>query len=105
MTAEEAIKLAHDRSGADHREKIKSKFITNAGPEELQKFMYGISAQPGNEYFNWARIALDVRIARGLSRLNVTLIVLTVILVGLTIILIVLTVILVGLTFALVIRD
>jgi hypothetical protein len=98
MTAEEAIKLAHDPSRADHREEIKSKFIANAGPKALKKFLYGILAQPGNEYFNWARIALDVRIARDLSGLNV-------ILIGLTFILIILTMVLIVLTFELVIRG
>jgi hypothetical protein len=83
ITAKKAIELAHD-TGSDHRNEIKSSFITNAGPEELQKFMYGISAQLNNEYFNWAKIALDVRIARSLSRLTVMLVVLTIILVALT---------------------
>ena len=89
MTAEKAIELAHDKVDRDHRDEIKTKFITNAGPEELQKFMYGISAQLNNEYFNWAKIALDVRIARSLSRLTVMLVVLTLILVVLTVVLVV----------------
>ena len=90
MTAEKAIELAHDK--VDHRDEIKTKFITNAGPEELQKFMYGISAQLNNEYFNWAKIALDVRIARSLSRFTGILVALMLILVVLTLMLVVLTI-------------
>jgi len=85
MTAEKAIELAHDKVG-DHRDEIKTKFITNARPKELQKFLYGISAQPSNEYFNWAKIALDVRIARSLSWLTLWLVVFTVIQVVLTVV-------------------
>jgi hypothetical protein len=79
LTAKKAIELAHDTK--DHRDEIKDKFILIAKLTEIQKFMFGISAQPNNEYFNWARIALDVRIARSLSRLTVMLVVLTVVLV------------------------
>jgi hypothetical protein len=101
MTAKDAVKLAHD-CGKDHRDEIKNNFILKATLRELQEFIHGISAHDDNVYFNWARIAVDIRIAKGLFWLTVILVVLTTILVALTAILVVLTVALVLLTWALI---
>jgi hypothetical protein len=90
MTAKDAIKLAH-ATGEDHRDEIKNKFILKATLRQLQKFIHGIYARDDNVYFIWAKIALDIRIARSLFWLTMVLVVLTAILVVLTAPLVVLT--------------
>ena len=64
MTAKDAVRLAHD-SGKDHRDEIKNNFILKAKLRELQEFIHGISAHVDNVYFNWAKTAVDIRIAKG----------------------------------------
>jgi hypothetical protein len=91
MTAKQAIKLAHEPPPADHREEIKNKFIPKATVRQLREFIHGIYARDDNVYFIWAKIALDIRIARSLFWLTTALVALTLILVGLTIALVFLT--------------
>jgi hypothetical protein len=83
MTAKDAIKLAH-ATGEDHRDEIKNKFILKATLRQLQEFIHGIYARDDNVYFIWAKIALDIRIARSLFWLTTILVVLTATLVVLT---------------------
>ena len=83
MTAKDAIKLAH-ATGEDHRDEIKNKFILKATLRQLQEFVHGIYARDDNVYFIWAKIALDIRIARSLFWLTTILVVLTGTLVVLT---------------------
>jgi Na+/H+ antiporter NhaB len=90
MTAKDAIKLAH-ATGEDHRDEIKNKFILKATLRQLQEFIHGIYARDDNVYFIWAKIALDIRIARSLFWLTMALVWLTTILVVLTVTLVVLT--------------
>jgi hypothetical protein len=66
MTAKEAARLTHDLGG-NHTHEIQE-FIRQALPAELQEFMHGISAHTGNVYFNWARTALDIRVAENLEK-------------------------------------
>jgi hypothetical protein len=89
MTAGKAIELAHDN--VDHRDEIKNEFILKATLRQLQEFIHGIYARDDNVYFIWAKIALDIRIARSLFWLTTILVVLTTILVVLTVTLVVLT--------------
>src|SRR5882724_4220689 len=83
MTPKDAIELAH-ATGKDHRDEIKNKFILKATLRQLQEFIHGIYARDDNVYFIWAKIALDIRIARSLFWLTTILVVLTATLVVLT---------------------
>ena len=99
MTAKEA---AHLTSTGDNRADEVLDFIRGASAAELQEFMHGIQAHAGSSYFNWARTALDIRLAdeqvmsaRKLERQTQQLIYLTWGLVALTLGLLILTLVLV----------
>jgi Na+/H+ antiporter NhaB len=90
MTAKEAIRLAH-ATGEDNRDEVRKNFILKARSKQLLEFIQGIYARDDNVYFVWAKIALDIRIARSLFWVTVVSVCLTVVLVVLTVALVVLT--------------
>jgi hypothetical protein len=72
ITPEEAAKLTYDFALHKDDAKVKS-FILEASPRQLQEFIHLITADSTSSYFNWARVALDIRLAEESERTAIRL--------------------------------